>query len=297
MAAVAANFGRDVSRSIAKIERVLADARRVGADLVVFPDATLGGGREPDGPAPRGSEGAPLPLAFGAEAPELSQVTALAGDLVVCFGYTELDGSGAGARRYSAALCVSGDGVLGRHRKVHLPADEATTFEPGTSFEAFDTPVGRLGMVIDYDKTFPESARALALGGAEIVASLSARPAGGRGSGRFPEDSQPRLFDVYDSARAAENQIVWVSSVQTSAKSGLRLLRPAKVVGPDGAVLARTRATGGLAVAEIDVAAEVARARRGMHHLAGLVPSSYGEPPLRPVHRPGRAPGRGRNAS
>lgn len=39
-----------------------------------------------------------------------------------------------------------------------------------------DTPVGRLGLLIDYDKTFPEAARSLALDGAQILACLSAWP-------------------------------------------------------------------------------------------------------------------------
>jgi nitrilase len=59
---------------------------------------------------------------------------------------------------------------------------------------------------------------------------------------------------------------------------GLRFLGQAKIVGPGGDILARTSSKGGLAVAEIDVAAEVARSRRILHHLRELVPSSYAIP-------------------
>jgi predicted amidohydrolase len=48
---------------------------------------------------------------------------------------------------------VNGDGVLGTHRKVHLPAGEIAAYQAGNGFAAFDTPIGRLGMLIDYDKT------------------------------------------------------------------------------------------------------------------------------------------------
>ena len=69
--------------------------------------------------------------------------------------------------------------MLGRYRKVHQPPGEALVYAAGDGFEAFDTPVGRLGMLIDYDKTFPEAARTLALDGARIIACLS-RVAGQR---------------------------------------------------------------------------------------------------------------------
>ena len=96
---------------------------------------------------------------------------------MVCLGYSErgLD-EGNGLVRYDAAVCLSGDGILGRHRKVHLPAGIAPLFAAGDGFRAFDTPVGRMGLLIDHDKTFPEAARALAVDGAEILACLSAWP-------------------------------------------------------------------------------------------------------------------------
>ena len=123
-------------------------------------------------------------------------------------------------------------------------------------------------MLIDYDKTFPESARSLALDGAEILACLSAWPTSiTNRAPRMAQDRQSRLFDLYDQARAAENQVVLVSSNQTGAMGGMRFLGQAKVVGPGGDILARTWSKAGLAVAELDVAAEIARARRVLRHL------------------------------
>jgi nitrilase len=166
--------------------------------------------------------------------------------------------------------------VLGRYRKVHQPPGEALVYGPGDRIAAFDTPIGRLGMLIDYDKTFPEAARTLALDGARIIACLSAWPASitGRAS-RLPQDRQSRLFDLYDCARAAENQIVWVSANQTGTTGGLRFLGQSKVVGPGGEVLARTWAKAGLAVAEVDVDAEIERARLVLHHLQERRPDLY----------------------
>jgi predicted amidohydrolase len=267
--AVAAHFGRDLDRGVSKVIGIIDAAARDGVELLVFPDACLGGYigdlRAPD-PNDR-------PPALDPDGPEVQAVIAAAGPMTVCVGYAEeaLGGS------YNAAICVSGDGVLGRHRKVHQPAGESLAYLAGDSFTAFDTPVGRLGMLIDYDKTFPESARALALDGAQMIAALSAWPASvtDRAS-RLPADRQSRLFDLYDCARAAENQVVVVSSNQTGVMGTLRFLGQAKVVGPGGDVLANTGSKGGLAKVTVDIEAEVNRARKVLNHLAERRVDVYG---------------------
>jgi len=268
IAAASAHFGRDLEFDLRRIAKLIDDARRAGAGLLVLPDAALGGYladlRHPDPGA--------LPPALDPDDPLIKRVGELAAEMVVCVGYCEADG----ARRYNSAVCVSGDGVLGRHRKVHLPAGEITAYAPGGRFDAFDTPVGRVGMLIDYDKTFPESARSLALDGAQIVACLSAWPTSiTNRAPRMAQDRQSRLFDLYDCARAAENQVILASSNQTGAMGGMRFLGQAKVVGPGGDILARTWSKAGLAVAEVDVAAEIATARRVLSHLDERRPGSY----------------------
>jgi predicted amidohydrolase len=270
IAAVAAHFGRDLEFDVRRIATLIDHARQSGAALLVLPDAALGGYladlRHPDPEA--------LPPALDPDGPELKTIQSLAGEMTVCVGYCEADGP----RRYNAAVCVTGDGVLGRHRKVHQPPGESVAYEAGDSFTAFDTPVGRVGMLIDYDKTFPESARSLAVDGAEVVACLSAWPTSiTNRAPRMAQDRQSRLFDLYDCARAAENQVVLVSSNQTGAMGGMRFLGQAKVVGPGGEILARTWSKAGIAVAELDVAQEVANARRVLHHLGERKPAVYRE--------------------
>jgi predicted amidohydrolase len=268
IAAAAAHFGRDLDHDLGRIGKLIDDARAEGAALLVLPDAAIGGYladlRHPDPAA--------FPPALKPDDPIFERIRGLARDMVVCVGFCEADGDD----RYNAAVCLTGDGVLGRHRKVHLPAAEGVAYRAGDTFAAFDTPVGRLGMLIDYDKTFPESARTLALDGAQIVACLSAWPASiTNAAPKLSQDRQSRLFDLYDCARAAENQIVVVSSNQTGAAGGMRFLGQAKVVGPAGNVLARTWAKAGLAVAEVDVAAEIGNARRVLNHLRELRPATY----------------------
>jgi len=274
LAAVAAHFGRDVERALPKVEGILDDARAAGADLVVLPDAALGGYLsdlgEPD------SDDLPAPLAL--DGPELGRIRRAAGPVVVCIGLAEAV-PGAPHLRWNTAVCCSAERIWGVHRKVHRPLNESRVYAAGERFAAFDTPVGRLGMLTSYDKTFPEAARALADDGAAILVCLGAWPASTTDrAAHLPQDRQSRLFDLYDLARAAENQVVLVSSNQTGVQGRLRFLGQAKVVGPGGDVLARTGVKGGLAVATVDVPLEIGRARRRLHHLAERVPAAYGRP-------------------
>lgn len=272
MGAVAAHFGRDVQRTLMKLPGMIDQARERGVDLLVLPDATVGGYLS-DMTHP-GSDA--LPPAVEIDGPEVKAVADMAGDMTVCFGVAERVLDGGEDLRYNSAVCVQGGRILGTHRKVHLPLGESEAYRAGSSFAAFDSPVGRVGMMIDFDKTFPESSRSLALDGAEILACLSAWPASITDrSERLRNDRQAHLFDLYDCARAAENQLYLVSSNQTGVLGGLRFLGQAKVVDPAGEIVAKTWAKGGLAVATADVTGGVARARRAMNHLEERVPLAY----------------------
>lgn len=266
MAAVAATFGRDLDEDFTRIESLIADARARGVQLLALPEACLGGYLANLDGAAQG----PPPLSL--DGPEIKRLGQLAGGLVVTAGYCELSDG----RLYNSVVCVNGDGVLGNHRKVHQPLSEGASYDRGGGFTAFDTPVGRLGMMICYDKAFPESARALALAGAEIVTCVSAWPTSR--TNRAPDLSQDRWtqrFNLFDQVRALENQIVWLSANQSGSFGDLRFVASAKVVGPGGEVLATTGMDAGMAVAELDVAAEIAAARRSMAHLHNRRPEAY----------------------
>ena len=159
---------------------------------------------------------------------------------------------------------------------MHQPLREDATYAAGDRFAAFDTPVGRLGMMICYDKAFPESARALALDGAEIVMCLSAWPASRTNAApNLNQDRWKRRFDLFDRARALENQIIWLSANQSGRFGSLRFVASAKVVDPGGDILVDTGVRAGLAIAELDVKAELDTARRSMDHLRDRRPDAY----------------------
>jgi predicted amidohydrolase len=268
MAAVAAPFGRDLEEDFARVSTIVADARAAGVRLLALPEACLGGYLESlTGP------GEPPP-ALRPEGPEIARLAKLAGDMVVVAGYCEQGDDG---RLYNSSACVTGDGVLAGYRKVHQPLGEGLSYGRGDRFAAFDSPVGRLGMQICYDKAFPEAARALALDGAEIVVSISAWPLSATEPHPDPaQDRWTRRFDLFDRARALENQTVWVAANQSGTFGRLRFAANAKVVDPGGEIVAATGQAAGTAVAEIDVAAALEEARRSMGHLSNRRPEAYG---------------------
>lgn len=86
---------------------------------------------------------------------------------------------------YNTAAVIDADGkYLGKYRKNHIPHVapgfwEKFYFRPGNlGYPTFDTAYARIGVYICYDRHFPEGARALGLGGAEIVFNPSATVAG-----------------------------------------------------------------------------------------------------------------------
>ena len=82
---------------------------------------------------------------------------------------------------YNTACVIERDGtVLGKYRKTHIPHVgpcfwEKFYFKPGNlGYPVWETSVGRVGLIICYDRHFPEVARELGLKGAELVFNPSA---------------------------------------------------------------------------------------------------------------------------
>jgi predicted amidohydrolase len=76
-----------------------------------------------------------------------------------------------GTRVYNTAVLVGRDGKLaGRYRKMSLPDEEIEGgLTPGADTPVFETDFGRVGIMICWDSSYPEVARALAARGAEVI--------------------------------------------------------------------------------------------------------------------------------
>lgn len=80
----------------------------------------------------------------------------------------------AGLYHNTVAVLNTDGSVIGLYRKMHIPDDpafyEKYYFTPGDlGFKSFDTPFGRIGVLICWDQWYPEAARLTALAGAEIL--------------------------------------------------------------------------------------------------------------------------------
>ena len=277
LASVAANFTRDLEQNYALIASLTEEARAKNVDFMVLPEAAIGGylsslGNHGDTVKTTTKS---LPPAIRLDGPEIARVQQIIGDLVIAIGFCELAEDG--ETRYNAAAILDGDRIYGSYRKVHQPLGEGMSYSAGSGYDVFDTPVGRVGLQICYDKAFPEAARIMALQGAQIIASLSAWPAARTATAEnLQDDRWTYRFNLFDSARALDNQVFWMASNQSGTFGSLRYVGNAKVVDPGGNVLATTLLGSGMAVAEVDIDGTFRAMRAGMFHLRDRRPDVYG---------------------
>lgn len=79
-----------------------------------------------------------------------------------------------GMQLFNTGVLVGPDGFIGKYRKAHLWNLEKLWFTPGDlGFPVFDTPIGRIGLLICWDIWFPEVPRLLSQQGADIICSLN----------------------------------------------------------------------------------------------------------------------------
>ena len=130
---------------------------------------------------------------------------------------------------YNAAMLVGPDGLVACYRKVHLPFLGVDRFlTPGDrAFEVVELPVGRIGMNICYDASFPESSRALKLLGAELIVLPTNWP---RDAWRTPE------FVI--NTRAQENHLNYIAVNRVGEERGWRFIGSSKAVDYNGDTLA-----------------------------------------------------------
>jgi predicted amidohydrolase len=144
---------------------------------------------------------------------------------VVVLGFAEHEGD---ARLYNSALVIDTDGsIAGIVRKTHLFAGESRVFIPGSVIEPIRTSIGNLGVAICYDIEFPEVARSLALGGAELFVVLSANM-----------HPYTNYHLTYAKARAMENNIPLVVANWVGDGPRFSFLGHSCIVSATGEILA-----------------------------------------------------------
>lgn len=155
----------------------------------------------------------------------------------------------AGERLFNSAALIGPDGETHVYRKIHLFDRETDLFDPGPDdfrVQSLEIPTGllRVGMMICFDWFFPESARCLAVAGADVILHPSNLVMSSC------QDAMP--------TRCLENGVFAVTANRCGAddRGEIRVdfTGASQVTGPRGEVLSRAPATGEtVVVVEVDV--------------------------------------------
>jgi predicted amidohydrolase len=233
----------------ANLEKHLAlahQARKRGAELIVFPELSLTGYVLQDIAATvahRPSEHDPVfePLLRASK------------DLDMVVGFVEED---ARYRFYISAAYLSAGHIVHVHRKVYLPTygifDEKRYFAAGDSFRAFDTRFGRAGILICEDFWHASSPYALWLDGADLMLFTSASPGRGvteeiLGSAKTVETVNQTYAGLFTTFVAHTNRVGF--------EDGLNFWGGSTVFDPDGKLVAHApNDDESLTLAELDLA-------------------------------------------
>jgi predicted amidohydrolase len=146
---------------------------------------------------------------------------------------------------FNSAVVVSPSGYLGKYRKIHLFNEEKLWFQPGDlGFGVFDIGICKIGVMVCFDWFFPESMRALALKGADMICHSAnlVLP--------FCQDAMK--------TRCLENHVFAVTANRTGEENRngktCRYTGRSQITGPDAKILYQAGAeTEEVGIAEIDL--------------------------------------------
>jgi predicted amidohydrolase len=227
----------DKAANLARILQTFETAAQNGAQIVVFPECALTGycfeSLEEARPLAE-----PVP---GASTQQIAQAAQRLHSTAIV-GMLEADGD----KIYNAAAVISPEGILGTHRKIHLPYLGIDRYvAPGDKpFPIFVTPHGKVGVNICYDCTFPESGRVVKLKGAQLLAIPTNFPIG--------SDSWQHVPNV----RATENHLIVVAADRVGEERGFRFAGHSQIVDFLGKVHAEAGETEEtILYADVDLAA------------------------------------------
>jgi nitrilase len=178
----------DRTATVDKAVRLVAEARESGAQLVLFPEAYVGGypwglsfGTAVGGRSPEGRRAWARYLEGAVEVP--GPVTKRLGDAArsagvhLCVGVVERDQSFAGGTLFCTLLYFGPDGsLLGKHRKLKPTAAERFIWGEGdgSTLTVLDTPLGKLGGLICWENYMPLARMAMYGKGVEIYVAPTA---------------------------------------------------------------------------------------------------------------------------
>lgn len=210
----------DKARNLLYLRQAIREAASQQVQLIVFPECSLTGYVFED-------KASALELAEPVPGPSTVELSLLCREygIYVIYGLLEREHD----HVYNACVLLGPDGVVASYRKVHLPFVGVDRFAtPGDRpFTVHELPGLRLGMHICYDGGFPESARVMALLGADLIVLPTNWPAAAMCSAQ-----------CVPVCRALENHVYFAAVNRVGEEGGFRFIGWSRIVAPTGETLA-----------------------------------------------------------
>jgi predicted amidohydrolase len=209
---------QDVAGNLASVVRVLRDAASQAVDVVVLPECVLSGYMY----ANREQAWA---RAVSVTGPELAEIARTCREQQVHAVVGLLEKADEGAMYNTVVLFDAAGQQVGLYRKTHLPYLGVDRFvERGDEAPpVVATRHGNIGLAICYDLRFPETARSLALAGADIIAQPSTWPT-----------EAAMLAEHFVPVRACENRVFIAVANRADQEGGVSFMGRSQIVAPSG---------------------------------------------------------------
>lgn len=193
----------DVTHNLRRHLELAEEAVGCGAELLLFPELSLTGYALRD---------AVWQVACAAEDTRLQPLKDTSQRLAICAGFVE---RGSDGQVYNAQAFFAQGRLLHVHRKVYLPTyglfEEGRFFARGRTLRAFDTPLGRVGMLICNDWWHAGGPMVLAQDGATLLLAPTASPLRGL-------RPRPASAPGWMESPGGENGRVWYTLLSSHAK-------------------------------------------------------------------------------
>lgn len=220
-AAQTPEYREDIDAALASMMDFSERADDAAARLLVFPEGFLQGYMTEEGAARR--------VALELQSPLLQLVAQRLGrsQAMIVVGLIELEND----RLYNTAVVMRHGTIVGRYRKHHLLAGEAS-FEAGTETPVFEVDGLRFGINICHDTNFAEAAQAVARQGAELIVcpanNMMRRPSA---------EAFKTVHNAVRGERCRETGLWLISADVTGERDGRIAWGPTAVLDPNGRVV------------------------------------------------------------
>jgi len=219
----AVQMNPQITKNRENLDKILLKTKTAaqnGADLIAFPECALTG-------YVFSSREEAMPFTESIPGTSTDRLAACCQELGfhVIVGLLEKDAD----KCYNAAVLIGPEGLVGKYRKNHLPFLGIDRFidRGDRPFQVYQTPIGNIGIHICYDCNFPESARVMALLGADIIVLPTNWPEG-----------REKVVKYLINARAYENRVNFVAVDRVGNERGTKFIGRSKIISASGDALA-----------------------------------------------------------